>query len=87
MTLRGLADTVGLSHVFVGEIERGTRPLPKARVGAFAEAVGLSTSDLAELDAATLLAVITRLREDGCCSRALEIVREMAEENGLCGQA
>lgn len=78
LTVRALAAVVGLSHVFVGEIERGTRPLPKARREAFAAAVDLPVADLTELDPATLAVVEARLVAAGRCDRAVRVVREMA---------
>lgn len=77
-TQRDLGERVGLSHVFVGEIERGQSPVPKDRRAAFAKAVGLPVEDLTELDAGTLDVVEWRLRAAGGCERAVKLVREMA---------
>lgn len=78
LTLRKLGEAVGLSHAFVGEVERGHRPLPPARREAFAKALDLAPADLTELDEATLEAVAQRLRAAGRCDRAVRLVREMA---------
>lgn len=42
LSLRALGKVVGISHVFVGKIESGERPLPEARREAFSKALDLS---------------------------------------------
>jgi transcriptional regulator with XRE-family HTH domain len=41
LTLRALGKVVGLSHVFLGEMERGLRALPEGRCAAIATALDL----------------------------------------------
>lgn len=48
MSLRELAEKLGVSHVFLGEVERGTARIPLARIAAFALALRVSQKQLFE---------------------------------------
>ena len=78
LSMRQLGAAVGVSHVFVRQVETGASPLPRGRAQAFAAALGLSVADLTELDPATLAVVVARLVAAGRCARAVRVVREMA---------
>lgn len=45
-SLRSVADAVGISHVFLGEIERGIRPLPSSLAPSLARALGVEPSQI-----------------------------------------
>lgn len=45
-SIRDVAARVGVSHVFVSEMERGVRAIPLGRVAALAAAVGLDHQEL-----------------------------------------
>lgn len=46
LTLRQLAERLGFSHVFMGEIERAIRPLPLSHVSALAAALGRTEEEV-----------------------------------------
>lgn len=48
MSLRGVAALIRCSHVFLGEVERGDRPLPARFVDALAVLYGCSRHELIE---------------------------------------
>ena len=73
-----VARAVGVSVPFLSDIEAGHRRIAAHRREAFAQALGLSVSELIELDPATLAAVESRLRDAGHCERAIRVVQEMA---------
>lgn len=75
LSLRDVADHLGISHVFMGEIERGIRPLPAKHVEPLAILFGvppdsirgraperIDLSDLAEADRAKVADLVARLR-------------------------
>ena len=80
LTQRDVGTLLGLSHVFISEIERGSRSLPRARRADFAQALGLTVNSLTPLDADTIEIVANRLANYGGCARAVRRLREMTEE-------
>lgn len=46
LSLRQAAPKLGISHVYLGEIERGSRRLPEDRINRFAEVFGIDPTDL-----------------------------------------
>lgn len=60
LSLRGLADRVGISHVYIGEVERGLKPMPESAIDTWSEAVGIDRAELWRLRALGMLASVER---------------------------
>jgi transcriptional regulator with XRE-family HTH domain len=70
-SLRSVAANLGISHVFLGEIERGIRPLPERLVGPLSRELNMPTP-------AQGRAPIT-LRLDGLSDEQRRLIASMVE--------
>lgn len=75
LTLRGLGEILGITHVYVSEVERGIRPMPLRLAAPWGKALGLDgaaagraperidLSELCEEDRARVAALAAELRK------------------------
>jgi len=77
MSLRQLGDALGVSYIFVIQLEKGRRLVPLRRRQALADALDLQPHDLIEPEDETLQLVEEYLRAAGGCDRAVALVAEL----------
>lgn len=64
LTVRDVAESVGLSHPFISQIENGKCGIPPKRREAFAHVLGLEIHHLTELDKPSLLAAANQIEDE-----------------------